>query len=94
MLYFPLSGGVPSRSSGLAQGRQINWRNALTVVSVAILVGTELVGASWAAGWALGGIFQFEPAVSRAFEIGFGLIGFVGLYYFMRTAIRHESIRG
>jgi hypothetical protein len=74
--------------------RPLNWLHVSTLVAVAILVGTELVGASWAAGWALGGIFQFEPAVSRAFEICFGLIGFVGLYYFMRTAIRHESIRG
>ena len=63
-----------------APGRQrpLNWLHVSTLVAVAILVGTELVGASWAAGWALGGIFQLEPAISRAFEIGFGLIGFVG----------------
>ena len=36
--------------------KSINWNNAITVVSVAILVGTELVGLSWAAGWALGGL--------------------------------------
>jgi hypothetical protein len=65
-----------------------------TLIAVAILVGTELVGASWAAGWALGGIFQLDPMISRAFEIVFGLIGFVGLYFFMRTAIRHEPLRG
>jgi len=28
------------------------------LIALAILVGTELVGASWAAGWALGGLFQ------------------------------------
>ena len=65
-----------------------------TLVAVAILVGTELVGASWAAGWALGGIFQLDPTISRVFEIVFGLIGFVGLYFFMRTAVRHEPVRG
>jgi hypothetical protein len=85
---------APSDRKPAPDPRPLNWLHVSTLVAVAILVGTELVGASWAAGWALGGIFQFEPAVSRAFEIGFGLIGFVGLYYFMRTAIRHESIRG
>jgi hypothetical protein len=85
---------LPPQRKLPADNRPLNWLHVSTLVAVAILVGTELVGASWAAGWALGGIFQLEPAVSRAFEIGFGLIGFVGLYYFMRTAIRHESIRG
>ena len=77
----------------MADQRPINWTHVSTLVSVAILVGTELVGASWAAGWALGGIFQLDPLISRIFEIVFGLIGFVGLYYFMRTAIRHEPVR-
>ena len=77
----------------MADQRPINWTHVITLVSVAILVGTELVGASWAAGWALGGIFQLDPLVSRIFEIVFGLIGFIGLYYFMRTAIRHEPAR-
>jgi hypothetical protein len=84
---------APSDRKPPADQRPLNWLHVSTLVAVAILVGTELVGASWAAGWAIGGIFQFEPTISRAFEIGFGLIGFVGLYYFMRTATRHESIR-
>ncbi len=75
------------------QPRPINWTRASTLIAVAILVGTELVGASWAAGWALGGLFQLGPEISRGFEIVFGLIGFVGLYFFMRTAVRHEPIR-
>ena len=78
----------------MPQERPINYLHLSTLVAVAILVGTELVGASWAAGWALGGLFQLDPLVSRAFEVGFALLGFVGLYFFMRTAIRHEPIRG
>lgn len=78
----------------MARQKPINWTHASTLIAVAILVGTELVGASWAAGWALGGLFQLGPEISRAFEIVFALIGFVGLYFFMRTAIRHEPIRG
>ncbi|ARN82666.1 hypothetical protein [Methylocystis bryophila] len=74
--------------------KPINLVRLSTLVAVAILVGTELVGASWAAGWALGGLFQLDPLVSRAFEVVFALAGFVGLYFFMRTAIKHEPIRG
>jgi len=78
----------------MAQQKRINYLHLSTLVAVAILVGTELVGASWAAGWALGGLFQLDPLLSHAFEAGFALLGFVGLYFFMRTAIRHEPVRG
>ncbi len=76
----------------MAQARIINWGNLTTIVSVCILVGTELVGMSWAAGWALGGIFGLAPMVARGVEILFGLSGFVGLYYFMRAAIKVEPL--
>ncbi|WP_363348785.1 hypothetical protein [Methylocystis echinoides] len=74
--------------------KPINVTHLSTLVAVAILVGTELVGASWAAGWALGGLFQLDPTISRAIEVAFSLLGFVGLYFFMKTAIRNEPIRG
>ncbi len=78
----------------MADTRPIHWENALTIISVAILVGTELVGVSWAAGWALGGIFQLPVVVSRGFEIVGGLFGMVLLYYFVRAALRVEPLRG
>jgi len=77
----------------LAQTKKINWLHVSTLTAVAILVGTEVVGASWAAGWALGGLLQLDPLISRIFEVIFALSGFVLLYFFMRTAIRHEPIR-
>jgi hypothetical protein len=40
----------------LAETKKINWVHVSTLIAVAILVGTEMVGASWAAGWALGGL--------------------------------------
>lgn len=78
----------------MADPKPINWRNALTIISVAILVGTELVGVSWAAGWALGGIFQLPRAFSLAFEIAGGLFGMVMLFYFVRAALKVEPLRG
>jgi hypothetical protein len=72
----------------------VNLLKLSTLIAVAILVGTEMVGASWAAGWAIGGILQLPPVISRTLEFLFGLIGFVLLFFFMRTAIRHEPIRG
>ena len=84
----------PAQNNQLTQEKPVNWLHVSTLIAVAILVGTEMVGASWAAGWALGGLLQLDPIVSRVIEIGFTLCGFVLLYYFMRIAIRHESIRG
>ncbi len=83
----------PAQQTGSTGQKPINWLNLSTLVAVAVLVGTEMVGASWAAGWALGGLLQLDPLISRIFEIGFTLCGFVLLYYFMRTAIKHERIR-
>jgi hypothetical protein len=77
----------------MSEKKPINWTNARTLIALAILVGTELVGASWAAGWALGGLFQLGSGVGRIFELVFIVIGFVGLYYFMRAAVAHEPFR-
>jgi len=74
--------------------KPINYLHLSTLVAVAILVGTELVGASWAAGWALGGLFQLDPMVSHGLEVVFSGLGLVGLYFFMKTALRNEPIRG
>ena len=73
--------------------KNINLVKLSTIIAVSILVGTEVVGASWAAGWAIGGILQLPRAISRALEVAFGMSGFVLLYFFMRTALRHEPIR-
>ncbi len=77
----------------MSEKKSIDWSHARTLIALAILVGTELVGASWAAGWALGGLFQFGPTIAHLMEILFIVIGFVGLFYFMQTAIAHEPYR-
>lgn len=78
----------------MAEAAPINWTNAMTLLSVAILVGTELVGAGAAAGWAIGGLFQLGVPVTRALEGLLILTALTGLFYFLRAAVAHEPIRG
>ena len=47
---------------------RILWTNAVTLGSVAVLVGTELVGAGGAAGWAIGGLFQLGDMLTHVLE--------------------------
>ena len=78
----------------MASSRPINWTNAVTLMSVAVLVGTELVGAGFAAGWAIGGLFQLGELVTHALEAVLVLLALSGLFYFLRAALSHEPIRG
>jgi hypothetical protein len=78
----------------LADAAPINWTNAMTLISVAILVGTELVGAGAAAGWAIGGLFQLGAVITHTLEGLLILAALTGLLYFLRAALAHEPIRG
>lgn len=76
----------------MPERKKINSLHLSTIIAVGVLVGTEVVGASWAAGWALGGLLQLDPLISRVFEAFFALCGFVLLFYFMRTALKNEPV--
>jgi len=78
----------------LAADAPINWTNAMTLASVGVLVGTELVGAGGAAGWAIGGLFQLGDTLTHGLEAVLILLALTGLYYFLRAALAHEPIRG
>jgi hypothetical protein len=80
--------------AAVAPIKSMNWLNVSTLVSVAILVGTELIGAGFAAGWAIGGLFNLGALISRALEAAFVLFALVGLFYFLRAAMAHEKLRG
>ena len=73
--------------------KPINWTNAATLISVAILVGTELIGAGAAAGWAIGGLFQLGETITHALEGLLVTTALVGLFFFLRAALAHEPIR-
>jgi len=67
----------------------------MTLLSVAILVGTELVGAGAACRWAIGGLFQLGETVTRCVgSRAYFLSLLPGFFYFLRAAIAHEPIRG
>ena len=77
----------------MADAKPINWTNAVTLASVAVLVGTELIGAGAAAGWAIGGLFGLGPLITLSLEGALVLAALVGLFYFLRAALAHEPIR-
>jgi hypothetical protein len=78
----------------VASSAPINTANAVTLASVAVLVGTELIGAGGAAGWAIGGLMGLGETLTHALEGVFILCALIGLYFFLRAALAHEPIRG
>lgn len=73
---------------------QTNWKNLGTIVSLAILVGTEVLGVALAAGWALGGIFDLGQTITIAMMVLFAGLGLFGMVAFIRNAITVEPIKG
>jgi len=77
----------------VANSAPINKANALTLASVGVLVGTELIGAGAAAGWAIGGLFQLGDLITHLLEGVFILVAVFGLYRFLHAALAHEQFR-
>jgi hypothetical protein len=73
----------PTASAG---GRRIYWPSVITVISAAILIGAEVVGAAYAGGWALATLFGFEEIGQRIFEVIFIAAGIYVMYIFIRGA--------
>jgi len=73
--------------------RGINFRNLLTLVSVAILVGVEFLGVAVAAGWALAGLFGLSQTLETVLMTAFGALGVYALFVFMQRAIAVEPLR-
>ena len=44
------------------RSRRIIWLNVLTVLSAAILIGAEVFGGAFAAGWAFANLFHLEAS--------------------------------
>jgi threonine/homoserine/homoserine lactone efflux protein len=78
----------------VARSNDLNWQNLVTIVSVMILIGTEVFGVALAGGWALAGLFELGD------QVGYALMGIfsLGAAYLMwilwRSSIAVEPIRG
>ncbi len=75
-------------------GRRIHWLNVLTVISAAILIGAEVFGAAFAAGWAIGtlahGYIDIGPYTVHVFQGVFFLCGVAVMVRFILNAQRVE----
>jgi len=72
------------------RGRRIIWINVLTVLSAATLIGAEVFGGAFAAGWALANLFQLGPYGVPVLQGIFFVIGMVVMARFVRNARRIE----
>jgi len=70
--------------------RRIRWDHVSTVVSAAILLGAELIGAGLAAGWAVAALFEASWHWELIFEGVFALIAIYGIWRFVQKARQVE----
>jgi hypothetical protein len=71
-------------------GRRILWLNVLTVFSAAILIGAEVFGGAFAAGWAFANLFHLEGVAVHILQGVFFLCGLAVMIRFVLNARRVE----
>ena len=78
---------APPRLGG---ARRIIWRNVLTVVSAAILIGAEVFGAAFAGGWAVANLLELGSYGEHIMQGIFFACGVAIMVAFLRSAQRIE----
>ena len=78
----------------MARNNDVNWGNLLTIVSVLILIGTEVFGVALAGGWALAGLFELGDTVGHALMAIFSLLALYVMVMLWRRAVQIEPIKG
>jgi hypothetical protein len=78
----------------LARSNDTNWQNLITIVSVMILIGTEVFGVAAAAGWAIAGLFELGDTVGYALMGLFGLGAAYLMLILWRSSVAVEPIKG
>lgn len=73
-------------------GKRFNRQNALTVICAAILVGTEIIGAALALGWAMGGLLGWGREVQIGLIAVCLLAGVYLTWRFVVGAMKAEPI--
>ncbi len=74
--------------------RSINWRNLITIVSVLILIGTEVFGVALAGGWAIAGLFELGDVAAYVLMGLFSLLGLWAMLALWRNSVAIEPIQG
>ncbi len=67
-------------------------RSLITIVSVLILVGTEVFGVALSAGWAIAGLFELGQTMAYVLMGLFSLLGLYAMVGLWRTSVRVEPI--
>ena len=74
----------------LGQRRRINWLNVNTVLSAAVLIGAEVLGAAYAGGWAIAMLLGLGDYGVMALRVTFFVLGLAVMISFVRQARRVE----
>ena len=74
-------------------GHRILWQNVSTVLSAAILIGAEVFGAAFAAGWAVASLLDLGQYGVYAFQLAFFVGGLFVMAAFVRNGMRVEPFR-
>ena len=76
----------------LMPAKSLNRRNLITIVSVTILVGTEILAAALAGAWALGGLFDLGREMTIGLTAAGLALGLWGVWKFARLAEKAEPV--
>jgi hypothetical protein len=72
----------------------VNTRNFVTILSMMVLVGTEVFAVAIAAGWALAGLFDLGDTVGHVLMALFSLFAAWVMLQLWRRATSIEPLRG
>jgi hypothetical protein len=78
----------------LANSRPINWRHLTTVLSVMVLVGTEVFGVALAAGWAIAGLLELGDVIGYVWMGLFSLAALYAMVQLWQRSTAVEPLRG
>lgn len=78
----------------MARSTAVNWQNLITVVSMLILVGTEVFGVALAGGWAIAGLFELGELFGYVLMGLLSLVAAYIVYLLWRRAVRIEPLVG
>jgi hypothetical protein len=76
--------------SRFSKDRRVIWIHVLTVVSAAILIGAEVFGAAFAAGWAFANLFGLGEYGVHILQAMFFILGVAVMISFLRNAQKVE----